>query len=136
MTIEREARVGSELLRPYRALDLTNELGELAGRILADLGVDVIKIEPPDGDPSRWRPPFAGDQPDPEASLAWWASNLNKRSMALDLESEDGRAMFRRLVATADFVLESFQPNYLAELGLDYAALAGINAGIILTSIT
>src|SRR5579859_6625893 len=96
---------GSELLRPYRVLDLTNELGELAGRMLADLGADVIKVEPPDGDSSRWRPPFFGDRPDPEASLPWWASNLNKRGITLDLRAGEGQALFRRLVETADFVL-------------------------------
>jgi crotonobetainyl-CoA:carnitine CoA-transferase CaiB-like acyl-CoA transferase len=128
--------VGSELLRPYRVLDLTNELGELAGRLLADLGADVIKIEPPDGDPSRWRPPFYGDRPDLEGSLPWWASNLNKRGITLDLETEEGQGLFRRLVATADFVLESFMPGYLDRLGLGYADLAAINPRIILTSIT
>jgi crotonobetainyl-CoA:carnitine CoA-transferase CaiB-like acyl-CoA transferase len=128
--------VGSELLRPYRALDLTSESGELAGRILADLGVDVIKLEPSDGDPSRWRPPFCGDRADRESSLAWWASNLNKRSVILDLESTDGRDVFRRLARTADFVLESFRPGYLDALGLGFAALAAINPRIILTSIT
>ena len=114
---------GAELLRPYRALDLTDELGELAGRILADLGADVIKVEPPGGDPSRWRPPFRADVPDPEASLPWWAANRNKRSITLDLESADGQALFRRMAATADFVLESFLPGYLEALGLGYAHL-------------
>jgi crotonobetainyl-CoA:carnitine CoA-transferase CaiB-like acyl-CoA transferase len=125
-----------ELLRPYRVLDLTNEFGELAGRILADLGADVVKIEPPKGDPSRWRPPFYADRPDRETSLPWWASNLNKRSIVLDLESPDGQHTFRRLVETADFVLESFQPGYLDRLGLGYAALSEINPRIIVTSIT
>jgi crotonobetainyl-CoA:carnitine CoA-transferase CaiB-like acyl-CoA transferase len=128
--------VGSQLLRPYRALDLTSESGEVAGRILADLGVDVVKLEPPDGDPSRWRPPFWGDQPDCESSLAWWAANLNKRSVILDLESTHGRDVFRGLVRTADFVLESFPPGYLDSLGLGFAALAAINPSIIFTSIT
>jgi crotonobetainyl-CoA:carnitine CoA-transferase CaiB-like acyl-CoA transferase len=126
----------TELLRPYRVLDLTNELGELAGRILADLGADVIKVEPPGGDPSRWRPPFYADTPNAENSLQWWASNLNKRSVVLDLEQSDGHAQFRRLVQTADFVLESFTPGYLDALGLGYAALAEINPRIILTSVT
>ena len=128
--------MGSELLRPYRVLDLTNELGELAGRILADLGADVIKIEPPDGDPSRWRPPFYADRADRESSLAWWASNLNKRSVVLDLEAPRDQTTFRRLVASADFILESFQPGYLDSLGLSYAALFDENPRIILTSIT
>src|SRR5438477_9768933 len=128
--------MGSELLRPYRVLDLTNELGELAGRILGDLGADVIKIEPPQGDPSRWRPPFYADRADRESSLAWWASNLNKRSIVLDLEAPRGQTTFRRLVESADFVLESFQPGYLDRLGLGYTALSDVNPRIILTSIT
>ena len=125
-----------ELLRPYRVLDLTHEFGELAGRILADLGADVIKIEPPDGDPSRWRPPFYADRPDRESSLPWWASNLNKRSVVLDLEAPRGQSVFRSLVETTDFVLESFQPGYLERLGLGYASLAQINPRVIVTSIT
>jgi crotonobetainyl-CoA:carnitine CoA-transferase CaiB-like acyl-CoA transferase len=131
-----DQRVRCELLRPYRVLDLTNEFGELAGRILADLGADVIKIEPPAGDPSRWRPPFYADRADRETSLPWWASNLNKRSIVLDLETSRGQAPFRSLVETADFVLESFQPGYLARLGLGYASLAHINPRVIVTSIT
>ncbi len=128
--------MASELLRAYRVLDLTNEFGELAGRILADLGADVIKIEPPQGDPSRWRPPFYGDRADRELSLPWWASNLNKRSVVLDLEAPRGQSAFRRLVSTADFVLESFRPGYLDTIGLGYAALSQINPRIIVTSIT
>jgi crotonobetainyl-CoA:carnitine CoA-transferase CaiB-like acyl-CoA transferase len=131
---ENEAR--AELLRPYRVLDLTNELGELAGRILADLGADVIKIEPPGGDPSRWRAPFYADTPHPERSLVWWASNVNKRSVVLDLTDAHGRTRFRDLVRGAHFVLESFTPGYLDSLGLGYAALSKMNPGIILTSIT
>jgi crotonobetainyl-CoA:carnitine CoA-transferase CaiB-like acyl-CoA transferase len=125
-----------QLLGPYRVLDLTDEKGELAGRILADLGADVIKVEPPSGDPSRWRPPFANHHPDPEASLPWLASNLNKRGITLDLESELGQTQFRRLVRTADFVLESFRPGYLDTLDLGYQALAEINPRVIVTSIT
>lgn len=128
--------MGSELLRPYRVLDLTNELGELAGRILADLGADVVKIEPPRGDPSRWRPPFYGDRADNESSLAWWASNLNKRSVVLDLEAADGQSTFRRLVASADFVLESFRPGYLDSLGLGYAELSALHPRLVFVSIT
>jgi crotonobetainyl-CoA:carnitine CoA-transferase CaiB-like acyl-CoA transferase len=127
---------GSELLRPYRVLDLTNELGELAGRILADLGADVVKIEPPGGDPSLWRPPFYQETPHTERSLAWWASNVNKRSLVLDLTDARGRGQFLSLVRAAQFVLESFTPGYLESLGLGYATLVDINPGIILTSIT
>ena len=131
-----ETETRAELLRPYRVLDLTNELGELAGRILADLGADVLKIEPPGGDPARWRPPFYADAPHPERSLAWWASNLNKRSVVLDLQQPADRAQFLDLVRGAHFVLESFTPGYLDSLGLGYTALAEVNPSIILTSIT
>jgi crotonobetainyl-CoA:carnitine CoA-transferase CaiB-like acyl-CoA transferase len=86
----RETGARAELLRPYRVLDLTNELGELAGRMLGDLGANVIKIEPPGGDPSRWRPPYYADTPDAERSLAWWASNVNKRSVVLGPRRRSG----------------------------------------------
>ena len=129
-------RQNAALLGPYRVLDLTDEKGELAGSILANLGADVIKVEPPGGDPSRHRPPFFQDRADPEASLPWWAFNVNKRSITLNLRAAEGQALFKRLVATADFVLESFRPGYLAELGLGYADLAQTNPRIILTSIT
>jgi crotonobetainyl-CoA:carnitine CoA-transferase CaiB-like acyl-CoA transferase len=117
-------------------LDLTDEFGELAGRILADLGADVIKVEPPQGDPSRWRPPYFGDRPQPEMSLAWWAANLNKRGITLDLKAAPDQATFLRLVKTADFVLESFRPGYLDELGLGYKVLSELNPRVILTSVT
>ena len=129
-------RQAAPLLGPYRVLDLTDERGELAGRILADLGADVVKVEPPGGDPSRMRPPFYQQHPDPERSLAWWASNALKRSVTLNLDCAEGQALFKRLVETADFVVESFKPGYLASLGLAYADLAAINPRIIVTSIT
>ena len=73
------------LLSPYRVLDLSNELGFLCGKILGDLGADVIKIEPPGGDPARRFGPFYGDQPDPEKSLFWFGFNNNKRGITLNL---------------------------------------------------
>jgi crotonobetainyl-CoA:carnitine CoA-transferase CaiB-like acyl-CoA transferase len=124
------------LLSPYRALDLTDEKGFFCGRILGDFGVDVIKIEPPGGDPSRRIGPFYHDIPDPEKSLHWFAYNANKRGITLNIETADGRELFRRLVKTADFVIESFPPGYMDKIGLGYASLSQINPGIIMTSIT
>lgn len=124
------------LLAPYRVLDLTNEKGYLCGRLLAELGADVIKVEPPGGDSGRRIGPFYRDVPNPEHSLFFWAYNLNKRGITLNLESMDGRELFRRLVAKADFVLESFPPGYLDSLGLGYAHLSEVNPGIVLTSIS
>ena len=137
------------MLRPYRVLDLTNNGGLLCGQILADLGADVIVVEPPGGSPARRIGPFrtrnaergmrngeAGSNSALEESLFWWAYNRNKRSVTLDLESEDGRESFRRLVPTADFVIESFAPGYLDGLGIGYAALSEINPRLVMVSIT
>jgi benzylsuccinate CoA-transferase BbsE subunit len=124
------------LLTGYRALDLTDEKGLLCGKILSDLGVDVIKVEKPGGDSARRIGPFYHDSPDPEKSLYWFAYNTNKRSITLNIETVDGREIFKKLVATSDFVIESFSPGYMAERGLDYEALSKINPRIIMTSIT
>ena len=112
------------LLNGYRALDLTGPLGFLCGKILADLGADVIKIEPPGGDPAR-------GSPGSSENLSWLACNANKRGITLDLESEPGCALFRRLAKKADFILETFAPGRL-----DYGALSQENRGLILVSIT
>lgn len=119
-----------------RVLDLADDSGFLCGRILGDLGADVVKIEPPGGDPGRRVPPFAGGQPEPERSLTWFAGNVNKRGITCDLTVESGRVLFRRLAADADVVVETFRPGYLDELGLGYEALAAINPKLVLTSIT
>ena len=77
---------------------------------LADLGADVIQVEPPGGSPARRRGPFAGDEPDPERSLYWWSYARNKRGIQLDLSDEADRAELRRLAAGADFLIESQTP--------------------------
>jgi crotonobetainyl-CoA:carnitine CoA-transferase CaiB-like acyl-CoA transferase len=124
------------VLGPYRVLDLTTSWGYLCGKILGDLGADVIKVEPPGGDPDRGLGPFYHGQPHPERSLYWYAFNTSKRGITLDLGCATGRELFYRLVRTADFVLESFSPDQRAALGLDYSVLRAINPRIILTSIT
>ena len=124
------------LLSPYRVLDLSNELGFLCGKILGDLGADVIKVEPPGGEPARRLGPFYGDQLDPEKSLFWFGFNNNKRGITLNLESAKGRELFAQLVAKTDFVIETFTPGYLDGLNLSYTALSKINPRLVLTSIT
>jgi len=124
------------LLAPYRVLDLTDERGLLAGKILADLGADVVQIEPPGGNPARNIGPFYGDDPQPEKSLFWWAYAANKRSITLDLEQKDGQALLKKMVAEADFLVESFAPGYLDTLGLGYGVLAEINPKLVMVSIT
>lgn len=131
------ASAGAEgMLAPYRVLDLTDEKGLLCGKLLGDLGADVIKIERPGGDPARSIDPFRHDDADPEKSLFWWAFNTSKRGITLDLETTEGQGAFRSLVADADIVLESFPPGTMEELSLGYSALSETNPGIILVSIT
>jgi crotonobetainyl-CoA:carnitine CoA-transferase CaiB-like acyl-CoA transferase len=124
------------MLNRCRALDLTDETGFLAGKILADLGVDVVKVERPGGDASRNQGPFWHDVPDPEESLYWFSYNTNKRGVTLDLEKTEGQELFRRLVRVADFLIESFAPGFLDRLGLGYSALKELNPGLIFVSIT
>ncbi len=124
------------MLKGYRALDLTDEKGLLCGRMLADLGAEVIKIEPPGGDPSRNIGPFYRDTPHPEKSLYWFAFNIGKKGITLDIETECGKEIFKRLVKTADFVIESFTPDYMDSLGLAYSELCKLNPMIVMTSIT
>jgi crotonobetainyl-CoA:carnitine CoA-transferase CaiB-like acyl-CoA transferase len=124
------------LLSGYRALDLTDEKGFICGKILAAMGVETIKIEPPGGDPARGIPPYIGGIPDLNKSLNWMAYNTDKRSVTLNIESEQGREIFKKLVVKSDFVIESFTPGYLDSLGLGYKGLSEINPRIILTSIT
>jgi len=124
------------MLSPYRALDLTDEKGLLCGKILGDMGADVIKLEKPGGDAARSIGPYYHDEPHPEKSLFWFSLNTSKRGITLDIETADGREIFKKLVKTADFVIESFPPGYLDKLGLDYTSLNKIKPGIILVSIT
>lgn len=124
------------MLSPYRVLDLTDEKGWMCGKLLGDLGADVIKIEPPGGDPARRFGSFFHDQPHPEKSLSWFAFNLNKRGITLNIESADGREIFKRLVKSSDFVIESFPAGYIDTLGLRYPDLEKVNPGLIVVSIT
>ena len=128
--------MADSLLSGFRALDLTDEKGFVCGKILATLGMDVIKIEKPGGDSARTIPPFLHDTPNPGESLYWFAFNTDKRGITLNLDTATGQDLFRKLVKRSDFVLESFAPGYMKGLGLGYEALNRINSRIIMTSIT
>jgi len=123
-------------LTPYRVLDLTDEKGSLCPRILGDLGAEVIKIEPPWGSSERRQGPFYKNIPHPEKSLFWFAYNLNKKGITLDVGKKDGQAILRQLVAKADFLVESFKPGYMDSIGLGYQDLARLNKQLVVTSIT
>jgi len=124
------------MIAKYRILDLTDEKGLLCGKLLGDLGADVIKIESPGGDQARRIGPFYQDDPDPEKSLFWFAMNTSKRGITLDIQSTAGQELFRKLVRTADVIVESFPPGYLDELGLGYTSLEKENPEIVMVSIT
>lgn len=120
----------------YRVLDLTDNKGTYCTRLLADQGAEVIKIESPGGDHSRCVPPFVNDEPCGEGSLYFLYRNANKFGITLDLETADGKDLLKRLVKTADVLVESFPPGYMAKLGLDYKNLKKINGRLVMTSIT
>jgi len=124
------------VLGAYRVLDLTDERGLLCGQVLADLGADVIQVEPPSGCSARRLSPFAADVEDPEGSLFWWAYARNKRSLCLDLESEQGRAQLLQLADSADFLIESESPGLMSRRGLGPAELAARNPRLIYVSIS
>jgi len=128
--------MSGEFLKGYRALDLTGLSGQLAGRMLADLGMEVIKIEPPGGDPVRKLAPFVTAASGAKLSTAFAHLNAGKASKVVDLDSESGRAAFCELVKISDVVLESFQPGELDAKGLGYKELAAINPGIVMASIS
>jgi CoA:oxalate CoA-transferase len=115
-----------------RVVDLTRILsGPFCTQLLADLGADVIKIEPPEGDPVRAQGALVD-------GLSWYfaAFNRNKRSVVLDLRSDAGKAALERLIATADAVVDNFRPGVMAAMGLDRARLESLRPGIVHTSVT
>jgi crotonobetainyl-CoA:carnitine CoA-transferase CaiB-like acyl-CoA transferase len=123
-------------LNGIRVLDLTEARGLYAGKFLADLGADVIKIEPPEGSASRSIGPFKGDQAALETSLYFVNFNTNKRGITLRLESPRGRDIFMRLLPRSDIVIEDFPVGCMAELGMDYAVLSSINPGLIMVAVS
>src|SRR5712691_5220370 len=116
--------------------DLCAAPGVLCTKILADLGADVIKVEPPAGNATRYRGPFYQDQTDPEKSLFFWYFHTNQRSVTLDLETPADQALLHRLLATADALVETFPPGYLDSLGLSFRHLHARHPRLVMTSIT
>ena len=119
-----------------RVVELCDEIGEFAGKLLADMGADVVKVEPPGGSRTRSYAPFLGDEPHPDRSLHFWHYNTSKRSVTLDLDADEGREAFRALVAGADVLVEDRAPGWMAERGLDYGDPRGGNPGLIHCAIT
>src|ERR1700740_484284 len=119
-------------LERIRVLDFSTTIaGPHCTRLLADLGAEVIKIEAPEGDMMRTRPPLRSG-----ASTSFGQLNAGKKSIALDLKSPAAVAAVRRLVATADVVVENFRPGVMRRFGLDYEALRPIKPGLIYCAIS
>jgi len=123
-------------LAGLRVLELADEKGQFCGKLLADLGADVIKVEPPGGDETRDVGPFLDGVPHRERSLYFWHYNTSKRGITLRIESPEGGEILRRLARTADVILETYPPGYLPGLGLGYDDLARLNAGLVMCSLT
>jgi CoA:oxalate CoA-transferase len=111
--------------------------GPICGKMFADLGAEVIKIEAPGaGDPARRHPPFPDDQPHPEKSGMFLYLNTGKKSLTLDPATPPGSAVFKRLVSRADFLIENHPVGFLDRIGFSYSALHALNPRLILVSIT
>ncbi len=126
----------ARLLDGFRILDLSDEKGFFCGRILAELGADVIKVEPPGGDPIRRRGPWIGGVADPERSIDWLAYNASKRGVTLDPTTARGRELLDRLCERADALIESYDPETLAAARLDFATLGAAHPQLVVCSIT
>lgn len=127
-----------QALSGIKVIDLSQMVsGPYCTKLLADLGAEVIKIEPPGiGDPSRLEGPFPGNKPDLNSSGLFGYLNNNKKGITLNYKSPKGVDMIRQLIQEADILVENFEPGVMAELGMSYSDLKEINPRLIMTSIT
>jgi CoA:oxalate CoA-transferase len=126
----------TSLLSGYRVLDLSSSMGAFCGKLLRDLGMDVIKVEPREGDATRREAPFAKGDTDREGSLRFAYLNAGKRSITLDIAAESSRKLLLDLVARSDIVLEDFTPGYLSTRNLGYEVLLERQNKLILVSLS
>ncbi len=123
-------------LHGVRVIELASLLSAWAGRTLADLGAEVIVVEPPGGHFTRTFGPFVDDLPHPDRSLWWWYYNASKKSVVIDIAASEGGEELRRLIASADIVLEGERPGRLAALGLDHSECRSRHRDLVWTSVT
>jgi crotonobetainyl-CoA:carnitine CoA-transferase CaiB-like acyl-CoA transferase len=123
-------------LAGLRVIELAHERIAFAGKLMGDMGADVILVEPPGGEASRVYPPFLQGEAGPDRSLYFWHYNTSKRSVVLDLDTDEGQQAFRALIATADILIESEPIERLANLNLDYPDLARIKPDLIHAAMT
>lgn len=123
-------------LTGIQVIELASDKVAFAGKLLGDMGADVILVEPPGGDPSRSYPPFVDDEPGADRSLHFLHYNTSKRGITLDLDREEDRERFRALIAGADILLESEPVTRLSALAIDYDDLKQLNPGLIHVAVT
>ena len=123
-------------LTGIRVLDLSGPMGVYCGKLMADMGADVIKVEPPGGDPMRDMGPLVPDRVHPESSIHWLHFNTNKRSITLDVANPRGAQLLKDVSLEAGIVLETFSPGYMNSLGLGYDHLSKGNPGLVYASLT
>ena len=124
-------------LEGLRVVEFCDELGSYCGRLLADLGAEVIKVEPPGGGLQRRTPPFyKGAEPGPDTAIGFWVHNTSKKSVVLNLETDEGRAKAKQLALTADVVIEDNTPGWMADRGLGFEELRREKPSLVYTSIT
>tara|TARA_Y100000590_G_scaffold68891_2_gene75111 strand:- start:6420 stop:7691 length:1272 start_codon:yes stop_codon:yes gene_type:complete len=119
-----------------RVIEIGEEIGEFCCKTFADMGADVIRIEPPGGAQTRDIGPFYKNERNPERSLHFWSYNLNKRSITIDLESNEGQLLLKKLVKESDILVESTPANWMQERNLDYTTLSKVNPKLIFVSIS
>ncbi len=136
MTDHESEREAPAALAHLRVVELGDVPAAYAGRLLGDLGADVIKVEPPEGAPERRLPPFAGGVAGPERSLTFLHANTNKRSLVLDLSAEGDRDTFTKLLLSADVFIEATPPGRLEEWGFTDAWLEGAHPRLVTVSLT
>ena len=124
-------------LRGIRVVEFAEMIsGPYCGKILADLGADVVKVESPQGDASRAYGPFPNSGPHPERSALFMYVNSSKRGVVLDLANEDDLATFKTLLEWADVLIDNHTPDVLEDLGLGWKALHDLNSSLVYVSIT
>ena len=120
-----------------RVVEFCDELGSYCGKLLADLGAEVIKVEPPGGGFERRTPPFfKGGQAGPDTAIGFWVHNTSKKSVVLDLETAAGQAAARALALSAHVLLEDNTPGWMAARGLGYEQLRRERPQLVYTSVT
>ena len=127
---------GASVLEGVRVLEVGGEIGAWCGKMLGDMGADVIKVEPPTGDLTRGYEPYYQNEPGPNRSLFFWHYNTSKRGITLDLTQDRGRDVFERLIARADVLVDGAPAGHLESLSLGFADVRRTSPSIVMASIT